>query len=523
MKKIILKLASAALVVLLLSCGNELHESSEMSSDGKAYLVIGSADVARTIMPSEDDVKAENLTNLVLKGTPSGGTETELATAETYDALTELQIELLPGTWSFTLTAKLNGIDFCSTVEKEIQMGAVNSISFSMKAAEDFAGFGGIDITLSFKDSKKNVSQVKATLSQLDGTEVETKEISEDDFSAVLPEGADPADPDTTTDTYTVSYSRSASDKEKRLSSGTYRIVFDFYTDGITEPINSLPYYVRIDSGFTSKLLEAEPVSLNDVYTIEYNKDGGSLADANAKEVTKYFRKSETITLPELVKDKCSFAGWYTDEAFTKKITEIPTGSTGNFTLFAKWQAILLPFSVTIESLDNSAVDFTFDEENLKYTAENKYAYYTWIVDGETVLSGEDETVYAVDAKTLSGGQHNMTLTVKTTAGEFLSATSVFTITSRATGITVTLGTIESDDGKISIVEKDNTLSASIKDPSITALTYAWQIGAEEPIEGESIKIPASLEAGIYDVTLVVTTADDVFTAKTTVTITENE
>ena len=44
-----------------------------------------------------------------------------------------------------------------------------------------------------------------------------------------------------------------------------------------------------------------------------------------------------TITLKDPVKPGYTFEGWYMDGEFTDEITEIPQGSTGDITLYAKW------------------------------------------------------------------------------------------------------------------------------------------------------------------------------------------
>ena len=71
-------------------------------------------------------------------------------------------------------------------------------------------------------------------------------------------------------------------------------------------------------------------------YTITYNLDGGTNAAANP---AKYTVATSTITLADPTKTGYTFGGWYSEAAFTNKVTQIAKGSTGDKTLYAKWTA----------------------------------------------------------------------------------------------------------------------------------------------------------------------------------------
>ena len=74
-------------------------------------------------------------------------------------------------------------------------------------------------------------------------------------------------------------------------------------------------------------------------YTITYvNVDG-----ATNENPASYNVETETITLKDPAKPGYTFGGWYKDGEFTTKVTEITQGSTGNITLYAKWEQI--PFT----------------------------------------------------------------------------------------------------------------------------------------------------------------------------------
>ena len=76
-------------------------------------------------------------------------------------------------------------------------------------------------------------------------------------------------------------------------------------------------------------------------YTITYKLNGGTNAPENP---ASYNVETETITLKDPVKPGYTFAGWYRTEDFTGgAVTKIAQGSTGNITLYAKWEQI--PFT----------------------------------------------------------------------------------------------------------------------------------------------------------------------------------
>ena len=69
------------------------------------------------------------------------------------------------------------------------------------------------------------------------------------------------------------------------------------------------------------------------VSNIAYVLDGGTNAATNPATYTE----GETVTLAAATKDGYTFDGWYTDSAFTNKITEISSETNGDVTLYAKF------------------------------------------------------------------------------------------------------------------------------------------------------------------------------------------
>ena len=71
-------------------------------------------------------------------------------------------------------------------------------------------------------------------------------------------------------------------------------------------------------------------------YKITYKLDGGK---NNKNNPATYKKTTKTITLKNPTKKGYTFKGWYSDKNFKNKVTTIKKGSTGNKTLYAKWEA----------------------------------------------------------------------------------------------------------------------------------------------------------------------------------------
>ncbi len=70
-------------------------------------------------------------------------------------------------------------------------------------------------------------------------------------------------------------------------------------------------------------------------YKVSYQLGGGKNSGRNPK---TYTIATKTIKLKNPTRKGYKFVGWYTNKKFTKKITQIKKGSTGNLTLYAKWK-----------------------------------------------------------------------------------------------------------------------------------------------------------------------------------------
>ena len=345
-----------SLLLTFFSCSNISQEKSSPKSDSKAYLVITPGTVSlnsRSINPS-DDYAFKNLRDIYFYAQKSGGTRRTLLSnignlTDVYSK--QILMEDGAGSYTFELRGSLDSICFYQKLENvEIKDSETNTISFELspvKSSSDletpFENYGGIDIKLKYKDA--NINMIVITVEDLATNE----KIDEEEIPLYSTSG-----------TRTVEYKRwasySTSSETGRIAVGTYRVTFDFYCTTIqtqtkvngdteianqTQLLNSFPYVVHVEKGRNSVF--EDTIDLNEVYTITYKDNFGSnsggLLEGQTK-VAKYSRKSENIILPRLYRAYYLFLGWYTENEGGELITNIPTGSSGNKTLYAHWQAL---------------------------------------------------------------------------------------------------------------------------------------------------------------------------------------
>ena len=131
-------------------------------------------------------------------------------------------------------------------------------------------------------------------------------------------------------------------------------------------------------------------------YEITYELNGGTNNKANP---ALYNVASETIVLADPVQEGAKFIGWFYDEAFTEKATQITQGSTGNKTLFAKWETEV--YVITYVADNNSDGTASSDKKAYKESITLKGAGF-FIRDGYTQdgwsLTPDGEKAYAFGA-----------------------------------------------------------------------------------------------------------------------------
>lgn len=96
-------------------------------------------------------------------------------------------------------------------------------------------------------------------------------------------------------------------------------------------------------------------------YNITYELDSGSHSNV------KTYTAENEVVLKDASKKGYSFVGWYKDSAFTEKVTSISAGTTGNITLYAKYE--IVNYSITFENTkdaDNeNPTSYTINDETI--------------------------------------------------------------------------------------------------------------------------------------------------------------
>ena len=140
-------------------------------------------------------------------------------------------------------------------------------------------------------------------------------------------------------------------------------------------------------------------------YTITYvNVDG-----ATNENPESYNVETETITLKDPAKAGYTFDGWYKDGEFTDEITEIPQGTTGDITLYAKWEPVNYTITYELDSGINASENpagYNVETETITLKAPTKdgFAFTGWFESPDfsttevkeiTQGSTGDKTLYA--------------------------------------------------------------------------------------------------------------------------------
>lgn len=330
-------------MLIFSSCENIFsgRENSPTSNSGdKTYLTISLGKLknakplasARTIYPQ--GIEVSQLNGFILKGAFENGEEQELFTAEDSSAFSDKTLEILPGNWTFTLTASFSdtatsiNIVYSDSVNYEIRRGVNNLISFELKP--QLSGNGGFEITINLASSNR-LDKVRATLTSLSGTVIETKDL----------EITAPTNPD---DPITATYSKTnITDENGGLEPGSYHLLFEFLAAKVANPSASADDWILVNQWESYICIIAQKIStadlnldFNTLYTISYNNaDGSPITDFyEGVAITKYSPGS-TFPLPRAKINGRVFLGWK-KQGGNDYISEIKTTDQTNFTLFAQ-------------------------------------------------------------------------------------------------------------------------------------------------------------------------------------------
>lgn len=179
-------------------------------------------------------------------------------------------------------------------------------------------------------------------------------------------------------------------------------------------------------------------------YTITYNLNGGANASTNP---SVYTVESADITLAEATWGGSAFGGWYTEADFSgSPVTSIPTGSTGNLTLYAKWTSTT-GFAAG-EGTENNPYLISNAEQfanigTLSGAMQAGTGYY-FKLTGDIDLSAATAAATDYFCGTLDGGEFTITLPKR------LSGSAWTILAENSMGVTVIKNlTIQHQDGEV--------------------------------------------------------------------------
>lgn len=353
MKKFALKLIKSFTIFLLfslLACNSGLNGVSDhedkKSSDGVAYLsAVKFGANGRAIVPDESfDLKGKDIYKFVLKGKPVDGeeivyepwvqTSTEFAYDKMDNDLRDNKIALGIGSYTFTIQAYAlpEGVT-CSDEDADTKAFLVlekttnpviiksgrNTIEFG--TLDEVAGNGSLSIKVNFPDW--GVKSVTVSMTPQN----EGNEYSVEDRTLAI----DPAlDKNSNGGFRNVVFT----DDPKN---GWYIVKFTFTMDnGAGETSQVWSELVQIATGRKTQA-EVNIENLNTIYPVEYKCNGGSFKGNNVH--YSYTPYQDAIPMPELAgRNAATFVGWYSDSNFKNPVTQIPAGSKGAKTFYAKWK-----------------------------------------------------------------------------------------------------------------------------------------------------------------------------------------
>jgi uncharacterized repeat protein (TIGR02543 family) len=140
-------------------------------------------------------------------------------------------------------------------------------------------------------------------------------------------------------------------------------------------------------------------------YTINYHLDGGTNNSANPP---KYTIESDTVIFEKPLKPGAVFIAWHNDQDLTRKISKIPTGSTGDTAIYAQWELDVFNIGYALNGGFNHAgnpTDYTIESDPIIFQSPSKpgATFGGWHIDnaltqkitGIPTGSIGDTTVYA--------------------------------------------------------------------------------------------------------------------------------
>lgn len=157
--------------------------------------------------------------------------------------------------------------------------------------------------------------------------------------------------------------------------------------------VGTARFVATITDGVFTEERELTIVVESNTYTINYVLDGGTNSELNP---SGYDVLNLPLALTEAVKENYTFVGWYKEAAFVNKVTEIEAGTTGDITLYAKFEAV--KFNITYDLAGglndkNNPQQYTVEDEfTLSPATKEGYTFDGWYNGEEKVEKIEKGT-----------------------------------------------------------------------------------------------------------------------------------
>lgn len=85
-------------------------------------------------------------------------------------------------------------------------------------------------------------------------------------------------------------------------------------------------------------------------YTISYVLNKGKISGS----AIKTYDGTKNVSLPKVTRKNYLFKGWYAESSYKTKVTAIKKGTTGNKTMYAKWEKVKRPSRPSVSKVKNS-------------------------------------------------------------------------------------------------------------------------------------------------------------------------
>ncbi len=313
-------LLATASAFLAQGCSNAAIETN---AAGKAYITLG-ASASRTVLPTFDTA---NFNSYVLTGSLNDG---EVQTLGSWYSLNNVSLELLAGSWDFTLACKNGSAVLSGSLENVVIAEGNNPLHFVLSplSAGSLNDYGIIQVTVKVPSS---VHAVTAGLFDVENDE-EISEFKAEDLS--LSNGS-------------VLY------KKQAVSVGSYILRFFMYGDKEkTVLLNEYSEVVNVASQASSTAQRAIE-AVNESYSIEYEVGEGKVKEGvSYQRAYSIFSDIKLLSADDLEYADHVFVGWYENADYSgERVTSIAAGTqTGNKTYYAKW-AVLANYSLASDSI----------------------------------------------------------------------------------------------------------------------------------------------------------------------------